>query len=120
MAAHSSILAWRIPWTGEPGRLGPWGHKESDTTERSTLSLSFTFFHFQHLPAAPCLENNVQIPLGTVGPIHPKGRLTYNLCPAHVLGIHLHILGTHRDSGSLPTPATCKHCLPLPPARLAD
>jgi len=21
MAAHSSILAWRIPWTGEPGRL---------------------------------------------------------------------------------------------------
>ena len=20
-AAHSSILAWRIPWTGEPGRL---------------------------------------------------------------------------------------------------
>ena len=21
MAAHSSILAWRIPWTEEPGRL---------------------------------------------------------------------------------------------------
>ena len=21
MATHSSILAWRIPWTGEPGRL---------------------------------------------------------------------------------------------------
>ena len=21
MRAHSSILAWRIPWTGEPGRL---------------------------------------------------------------------------------------------------
>ena len=21
MASHSSILAWRIPWTGEPGRL---------------------------------------------------------------------------------------------------
>ena len=21
MAMHSSILAWRIPWTGEPGRL---------------------------------------------------------------------------------------------------
>ena len=30
---HSSILAWRIPWTEEPGRLCPWGHKESDTTE---------------------------------------------------------------------------------------
>ena len=23
MAAHSSILAWRIPWTEEPGRLSP-------------------------------------------------------------------------------------------------
>ena len=25
MATHSSILAWRIPWTGEPGRLQPMG-----------------------------------------------------------------------------------------------
>ena len=41
MATHSSILAWRIPWTEEPGRPhSPWGCKESDTTERLTLSLS--------------------------------------------------------------------------------
>ena len=33
MAAHSSILAWRIPWTKESGRPQPWGHKESDMTE---------------------------------------------------------------------------------------
>ena len=33
MATHSSILAWRIPWTEEPGVYGPWGRKESDTTE---------------------------------------------------------------------------------------
>ena len=26
------ILAWRIPWTKEPGEL-QWGHKESDATE---------------------------------------------------------------------------------------
>ena len=25
MAIHSSILAWRIPWTEEPGRLQPMG-----------------------------------------------------------------------------------------------
>ena len=25
MATHSSILAWRIPWTEEPGGLSPWG-----------------------------------------------------------------------------------------------
>ena len=32
MAAHSSHLAWRIPWTEEPGRLSPLGHRESDKT----------------------------------------------------------------------------------------
>ena len=39
MAVHSSILAWRIPWTEEPGRL-PSMPKESDTIEQLTL-------HFQ-------------------------------------------------------------------------
>ena len=38
MAAHSSPLAWKIPWTEEPGSYSPWGHKESDTTERLSLS----------------------------------------------------------------------------------
>ena len=27
MATHSSILAWEIPWTEEPGGLQPWGRK---------------------------------------------------------------------------------------------
>ena len=36
MATHSSLLAWRIPWTEEPGGCSPWGRKESDTTERLT------------------------------------------------------------------------------------
>ena len=31
MATHSSILAWRFPWTEEPGGLQYMGHKESDT-----------------------------------------------------------------------------------------
>ena len=34
MATRSSSLAWKIPWTEEPGRLHPWGCKESDTTEQ--------------------------------------------------------------------------------------
>ena len=25
MATHSSILAWKIPWTEEPGSYSPWG-----------------------------------------------------------------------------------------------
>ena len=35
MATHSSISAWKIPWTEEPGKLySPWGHKELDITEQ--------------------------------------------------------------------------------------
>ena len=30
MATHSNILAWKIPWTEEPGRLQSWGCKELD------------------------------------------------------------------------------------------
>ena len=30
METHSSILAWTIPWTEEPGRLHSWGHKDCD------------------------------------------------------------------------------------------
>ena len=33
MAIHSSILAWRIPWTEEPGELQSMGRKELDMTE---------------------------------------------------------------------------------------
>ena len=32
MATHSSIFAWRIPWTEEPGRLQSMGSQGSDTT----------------------------------------------------------------------------------------
>ena len=33
MATHPSTLAWRIPWTEEPGRLCPQGDSELDMTE---------------------------------------------------------------------------------------
>ena len=45
MATHSSILAWRIPWTEELGGLQSMGRKESDTTKR----LHFHFhFHWDY------------------------------------------------------------------------
>ena len=37
MATHSSILAWRIPWTEKPGRLQCMGSKELEMTERLSL-----------------------------------------------------------------------------------
>ena len=57
MAPHSSTLAWKIPWTEEPGRLQSMGSLRSGTTER-------LHFHFScigegngnPLPCS-CLEN---------------------------------------------------------------
>ena len=42
MATHSSILAWRIPWTEDLGGLQSMGRKESDTTERLHFHFALT------------------------------------------------------------------------------
>ena len=39
MATHSSILAWKIPWTEEPGGLQSMGHKELDMTEQLSMHI---------------------------------------------------------------------------------
>ena len=49
MATHSSILAWRIPWTEELDGLQSTGRKESDTTEQ--LHFHFHFQTIKNLPA---------------------------------------------------------------------
>ena len=41
MATHSSILAWRILWTEEPGRLQPMGSQESDTAQQLNHHCTF-------------------------------------------------------------------------------
>ena len=45
MATYSSILAWEIPWTEEPGGLQSMGSRELDMTEH-TIDVSFMFFIF--------------------------------------------------------------------------
>ena len=43
MITHSSILAWRIPWTEEPGRsLCPWGHKSQTRLNNYTTNTNTT------------------------------------------------------------------------------
>ena len=54
VATHSSILAWRIPWTEEPGGLQPTGCKESDMTEQLTLS------YFNLKKEAPKVKKEVE------------------------------------------------------------
>ena len=44
MATHSSILAWEIPLTEEPGGpYSPWGHEEPDMTEQLSLTHTLRF-----------------------------------------------------------------------------
>ena len=45
MATHSSILAWEIPQTEEPGGLRLWDPEESDMTERLTHTHTHTHTH---------------------------------------------------------------------------
>ena len=49
MATHSSILAWRTPWTEESDRHSTWGYKQSDTTEWLTLSLHICMYVYKAL-----------------------------------------------------------------------
>jgi len=46
METHSSILAWRIPWTEEPGRLQSMGSQRVGHDRVTSLSL-FTFMHWR-------------------------------------------------------------------------
>ena len=53
---HSSILAWRIPWTEEPG--GPWGLKESDITEHTCIRYIYAHYvciHIYHILIIICI-----------------------------------------------------------------
>ena len=43
MAPHSSTLAWKIPWTEEPGRLQSMGLLRVGRTQLSDISLTFHF-----------------------------------------------------------------------------
>ena len=44
MATHSSVIAWRVPWTGEPGDYSPWGRREFDTTVAALHACMHDFF----------------------------------------------------------------------------
>ena len=57
MAIHSSTLAWKIPWTEEPG--SPWGLKESDMTE--LLHFHFLSQSFSNAPVEDTRGNHSEL-----------------------------------------------------------
>ena len=60
METHSSILAWRIPWTEELADDSSWGKKESDTTEQLTPHSDDTH-SWDSSPEQLLLDHNIEI-----------------------------------------------------------
>ena len=87
MATHSSLLAWKVPWTEKSSRLESYGPKESDVIEHTfRLSLFFVlFFVF-------CRIMLYRILLFSVKPQHVSA-----------IGIHLSL----PFWTSLPSPSPC-------------
>ena len=65
MATHSSILAWRIPWTEEPVGYSPWGHKEVDTTDWPSMMFQLTE-NEQTYPWYDLRRSEIQLPQTTL------------------------------------------------------
>ena len=75
MVTHSSILAWRIPWTGEPGGLQSMGlqrvrHHLGSEQQQQQLHL-----HSQEWHPAPgrCVESVIQLQYRRGEPVSPAG-----------------------------------------------
>ena len=68
MAPHSSTLAWKIPWTEEPGRLQSMGSLRVGHDSVTSLSL-FTFMHWKRKwhPTPVFLPGESQGPQSLVG-----------------------------------------------------
>ena len=71
IATHSSILAWRIPWTEEPGGLQSMGSQKLDMTEQVTLTRDLwwpvsqpaTHSDFSHTElCVPCVQREYSGP----------------------------------------------------------
>ena len=64
-AAHPSILAWRIPWTEEPGGLQSVGCQESDTTEATVHACTGHWDSARPLPSLLVAREQGLSPPGT-------------------------------------------------------
>ena len=100
MAAHSSILAWRIPWTEEPGGLN--GIAESDMTERLSTQVQSIQHHQMTLQTCQLSSS-----FNTVGP-HPLGQQTISTAASkpHFLNVH-HEGGLPLDGEPQPSTVSC-------------
>ena len=117
MATHSSILAWRIPWTEEPDGLQPMGSQELDMTEQLTLHTRYDSIADDFHPMLRMFFGNTllfpsKIPLQSPG-VRTQRRAHHFFHQFHC-GLHRTVLGAgHRNL----THNTGKHPLGHPDSR---
>ena len=84
MANHSSILAWKIPWTEEPGRLWSRGHKEWDTTEHTDTHTQTHTATPDPMPCTPFSSGAGK--LAKAGAQSKPGMVLWRLCTSAARG----------------------------------
>ena len=81
MATHSSIFAWKIPWTEKPGGLQSTVSQELDMTEHSTAPCPGTKYLFENVAICKemtgqvSLSPNEQVPDKSIGELFHFSRL---------------------------------------------
>ena len=94
MAPHSSTLAWKIPWTEEPGRLRSMGSLRVGHNSATSLSL-FTFMHWRRKwqPIPVFLPRESQGLVGwESGGLQTMGSLNQTRLSDFTLTFHFHAL----------------------------
>ena len=83
MATHSSILAWTVPWTEDPGRLQSTGLQNLTRLKRLSTAHMHIYKTRQYLPTPkPCLGGSMTFPGLRV--------LWLSVGPVNVLATHRH------------------------------
>ena len=105
IATHSSITAWRIPWTEEPG--GSTGSKGFRHDWATSLSLSPYFYNvLSHSVVADSLQSNGLLPTRLLYPWASPGKSTG-------MGFHFLLQGVFSTQGSNPSLHWQADSLPL-------
>ena len=112
IATHPSILAWRIPWTEEPGGLQAMGPQGGGMTEQLTLSLSYTGMELlghQFSSVQPLSRVRLCDPMNRSTPGLPVHRQLPEFTQTHVHRVGDAIQPSHPLSSPSPPAPTPSH-----------
>ena len=113
MATHSSILAWRIPWTESLVGYSPWGHKELDMTEQlnsiTAISKKYALNSYWINLHSPCQYKSLCFqPKPVLTSKHIAHACTYTQIHILFLCCNMCFTGWHEMMGKDFVPSSCE------------